>query len=136
MNIGNRHKTSNLGLTLLEMTIVILVLLSLIGLAFMSGKGVDEWKLGRDASETLRQVHTAQRMFLADNPTKAVNTIEAADIVPYMPGNVTVLPTVKSLTGDAPLSIKVDVSPPFIDDGSGVAYDPTGAGDGVWDLGD
>ncbi|MDP3851196.1 MAG: type II secretion system protein [Luteolibacter sp.] len=123
--------------TLLEMTIVIMVLIALISTGlFVSGK-MDEWKLGREASETLRRVYSAQRMFLADNPTKVVSTIVAADIIPYLPpGNATALPTVKSLTG-AQLGILVNVSPPVINAGSGVPYDPSGdIRDHLWDVGE
>jgi hypothetical protein len=97
---------------------------------------MDEWKLGRAASETLRQVYTAQRMFLADNPTRLVSAITNTDVIPYLPGNATSLPTVKSLTG-ADLGILVNVSPPVINAGSGVPYDPSGDNrDSLWDVGE
>jgi type II secretory pathway pseudopilin PulG len=128
--------TRRRGVTLLEMTIVILVMLSLMGTGFFVNKKMDEWKLGRAASETLRQVYSAQRMFLADNPTRLVSSLTATDVVPYMRGNATALPTVKSLTG-ANLGIRVNVSPPVIDAGSGVAYDPSGNNrDSLWDVGE
>jgi type II secretory pathway pseudopilin PulG len=57
--------------TLLEMTIVILVLLTLVGVGLFSSKKMGEWRLGREAGETLRVVYSAQRMYLADNPTEA-----------------------------------------------------------------
>lgn len=134
MKILLRSKRIKPALTLLEMTIVIMVLLGLISTGFFANKKVDEWKIGRVASETLRQVHTAQRMFLADNPTHPVDEIVAADIIPYLSGNVTELPTIKSLNGTE-LDIKLDVSPPVVVDGSGTTYDPSGdAEDGVWDI--
>jgi predicted lipoprotein len=106
------------------------------GTGFFVNKKMDEWKLGRAASETLRQVYSAQRMFLADNPTRLVSSLTATDVVPYMRGNATALPTVKSLTG-ANLGIRVNVSPPVIDAGSGVAYDPSGNNrDSLWDVGE
>ncbi len=123
--------------TLLEMTIVIMVLIALISSGlFVSGK-MDEWKLGRAASETLRQVYSAQRLFLADNPTRLVSSITAADVIPFLPpGNATALPTVESLTG-ANLSISVNVSPPVINAGTGVVYDPSGDNrDSLWDVGE
>lgn len=124
------------GVTLLEMTIVIMVLLALIGTGLFSYRKMDEWKLGRAASETLRQVYTAQRMFLADNPTRLVSSIVEADVIPYMRGNSTALPTVTSLTG-AQLGILVNVSPPVINAGSGVPYDPSGNNrDSLWDIGE
>lgn len=128
--------SSKPAFTLLEMTIVIMVLIALISTGmFVTGK-MDEWKLGRAASETLRQVHTAQRMFLADNPTRLVSSIAATDVIPYLSGNLTALPTVKSLNGSQ-LGILVNVSPPVINAGSGVPYDPSGDNrDSLWDVGE
>jgi type II secretory pathway pseudopilin PulG len=124
------------GFTLLEMTIVIMVLIALISTGLVVNRKMDEWKLGRAASETLRQVHSAQRMFLGDNPTRLVSSITATDIVPYLPGNATAMPTVKSLTGSQ-LQILVNVSPPVINSGTGVAYDPSGDNrDSLWDVGE
>jgi prepilin-type N-terminal cleavage/methylation domain-containing protein len=128
--------TRRRGFTLLEMTIVIMVLIALISTGLFVNTKMDEWKLGRAASETLRQVYTAQRMFLAENPTRLVSAITATDVIPYLPGNATSLPTVKSLTG-AELGILVNVSPPVINAGSGVPYDPSGDNrDSLWDVGE
>lgn len=129
-------RNSAWGFTLLEMTVVILVLLSLVNIGFFTSKKMDEWKLGRTASETLRTVYSAQRMYLADNPTTAVSALTPTLILPYMPGNVTVMPTVKSLTGTT-LGILVNVSPPVINAGSGTIYDPSGSNrDSLWDVGE
>ena len=118
------------------MTIVIMILMALMGTGlFVNGK-MDEWKLGRAASETLRQVYTAQRMFLADNPTRLVSSITDQDVIPYLSGNATAMPTVKSLSGSQ-FGILVNVSPPVINAGSGVAYDPSGDNrDSLWDVGE
>lgn len=122
--------------TLLEMTIVIMVLLALIGSGFMAFRGLDKWKLGRTASETLRQVYSAQRLFLADNPTRLVSSLTATELIPYLPNNATVMPKVTSLTGTQ-LSIIVNVSPPVVNNGSGSAYDPSGNNrDSLWDVGE
>lgn len=136
MKKSRQLTTRRRGVTLLEMTVVIMVLLALIATGLFSYGKMDEWKLGRSASETLRQVYTAQRMFLADNPTRLVTSIVPADVIPYMRGNATALPTVKSLTG-AQLGILVNVSPPVINAGSGVPYDPSGNNrDSLWDIGE
>lgn len=128
-------KRSRRAFTLLEMTIVIMVLLALIKIGLSVSTKMDEWKLGREASESLRTVYSAQRMYLADNPTKLVSAIVAADIIPYMPNNATALPTVKSLVGTQ-LSIIVNQTPPVINAGSGVTYDPSGnSKDLLWDVG-
>lgn len=131
-SIRPRHR----AFTLLEMTIVIMVLIALIGTGLFVNRKMDDWKLGREASETLRQVYSAQRMFLAENPTRLVSSLVAADVVPYLPTPSTALPTVKSLAGTN-LTIMVNVSPPFINAGSGVPYDPSGDNrDSLWDVGE
>jgi prepilin-type N-terminal cleavage/methylation domain-containing protein len=128
--------TRRRGFTLLEMTIVIMVLIALMSTGLVVNRKMDQWKLGRAASETVRQVYSAQRMFLADHPTRLVSSLTATDVIPYLPGNATALPTVKSLTGDN-LGILVNVSPPVINAGSGVPYDPSGNNrDSLWDVGE
>jgi hypothetical protein len=110
--------------------------MALIQVGLFSTKKMDEWKLGRAASETLRTVYSGQRMYLADNPTANVTALTSALILPYLPNNVTVMPTVKSLTSST-LSILVNVSPPVINAGSGVVYDPSGSNrDSLWDVGE
>jgi type II secretory pathway pseudopilin PulG len=122
--------------TLLEMTIVIMVLLALIKTGLFVSTKMDEWKLGRDGAETLRTVYSAQRMYLADNPTVAVTDITSTVIIPYLPNGATAMPTVKSLV-NTQLSILVNVSPPVINAGSGVTYDPSGSNkDSLWDVGE
>lgn len=140
MKTSRHQNKSTRAFTLLEMTIVIMVLISLMGSGLFVSRKMDEWKLGRQASETLRSVYSAQRMMLADKPTLSVSAITAtADanngIIPYLLNGMTAVPTVKSLTG-ASLAIKVNVSPPVINAGSGVTYDPSGnSEDSLWDVG-
>lgn len=123
------------GVTLVEMTLVILIILTLVGVGSFSMGKISEFKLGRSASETLRTVYTAQRIYLSDHPTKKVSEITAADIIPYLPDNANSLPTVESLDG-ATLGITVNVSPPVINGGVGGAYDPSGSStDSLWDVG-
>lgn len=123
------------GVTLLEMSMVILVLLTLIGTGLVVNRKMGEWRLGREAGETLRSVYSAQRMFLADNPTRLVSSITATELVRYLPNGATTMPTVKSLTG-ADLGIIVSVSPPVVNAGSGTTYDPSGnSKDSLWDVG-
>ncbi len=123
------------GFTLLEMTVVILVLLTLMGTGLFVTKQYGIWQAGRTASEHLRNVYSAQRLYLADNPTVAVADITAANIIPYLTNRATALPTVESLEGET-LTIKVNVNPPVIDDGAGGVYDPSGQPlDSLWDVG-
>lgn len=120
----------------MEMTIVMMIMLTLVGVGFYSANSIKSWRLGRDASEKLRTVHAAQRLCLSDNPTLAVSSLTPALVIPYLPTRDTALPTVESLTGTT-LSIKVDVFPPIINNGSGAAYDPSGnSKDSLWDVGE
>lgn len=126
---------SKRGVTLLEMTVVILVMLGLAQIGFFASRKMNEWKLGRGASETLRDVYSAQKMFLADNPVTRVENITAEDVLRYMRGTPDALPVVNSLTGD-PLVIRVSVSPPIFTTGGGAVYDPSGSPrDSLWDVG-
>lgn len=133
------------GLTLLEMTIVIMVLLSLIGAGLSASSMMDQWRLGRAASETLRSVYSAQRMYLADHPTTLVANLTEAMLIPYLPNRnpATVAPptlvaafqTVSPLSGAA-LNFNVAVSPPQFTQ-AGVRYDPSGGlTDSLWDVGE
>jgi prepilin-type N-terminal cleavage/methylation domain-containing protein len=123
------------GVTLIEMTVVILVLLGLASISFMYAKGTENWKRGKDAAQKLQTVYAAQRAYLADNPTVAVSTLTSALILPYMPTGETTIPTATAENGGT-LTIKLDVSPPVVVDGSGSAYDPSGStSDGLWDVG-
>jgi prepilin-type N-terminal cleavage/methylation domain-containing protein len=136
MKTQRLSRQSQKAFTLLEMTIVIMVLLALVKIGLFSSSKMDQWKLGRTASETLRSVYSAQRMYLADNPTVSVSSLTSALILPYMPGNITVMPTVTSLV-KTNLTILVNVSPPVINAGSGVTYDPSGSNrDSLWDVGE
>ena len=115
---------------------MLMVLLALISTGMFVSKKTDDWRLGRLASESLRSVYAAQRMYLADNPTFAVGSLTSALLIPYLPNQATSIPTVKSLTG-ATLNIIVNVSPPVVNSGSGSTYDPSGSSsDSLWDVGE
>ncbi|MGB0774442.1 MAG: prepilin-type N-terminal cleavage/methylation domain-containing protein [Akkermansiaceae bacterium] len=123
------------GVTLIEMTVVIVVLMVLIGISVFAVGGYNEWKLATEGSRKLRLVYSAQRTYLAEHPTEDVSTLTAAKIIPYLSDDSAALPKVESLDGSQ-LSIKVDVTPPIIDDGTGSAYDPSGdSKDNLWDVG-
>ena len=113
-----------------------MVLMALISTGLFVSKKTDEWRLGRQASESLRSVYSAQRMYLADNPTASVGSLTSTLLIPYLPNQATSIPTVKSLTG-ATLNLIVNVSPPVINSGSGGTYDPSGCStDSLWDVGE
>lgn len=136
MKIDRQHPIRlNRGATLLEMSIVIMLLLALIGSGFYITAKVGDWRRGRDAAETLRTVYSAQRMYLADHPTTPVNSLTPEMLVPYLPAGVPQMPKVTSLE-DTELAVLVSVSPPTVDAGDGKPYDPSGSPkDGLWDVG-
>lgn len=156
MKLSHRPATGpRNGFTLLEMTIVIMVLLALVKIGLFTSTKMDEWKLGRSASETLRKVYAAQRMYLADNPVTSVADLTDLMLIPYLP-NVKVitpqpttlkaaLPAVKSLTG-AVLGFRIndtdDKKPAvYLTDSGGALYDPTSPApdyppDSLWDIGE
>jgi type II secretory pathway pseudopilin PulG len=132
----SRHRRSAYlrGMTLIEITIVLCVLMALIGTGLYVGGSIKTWRAGRSAAEALRSVHTAQRMFLADNPTVPVANITAQQIIPYLPDRAVALPTISPLKGAA-LTIRVNSVPPVLLQGGSV-YDPSGsATDNLWDVG-
>jgi type II secretory pathway pseudopilin PulG len=129
--------------TLIEMSLVILVLLALMSAGFMTSNAYKSWTAGKQASDTLRTVYVAQRTFFADNPTVPINTVTHALLLPYLPNNPTSFPTVKSLTGGN-LTIFVGASPPYLttsstSSGSSLParYDPSNdTNDSLWDVGE
>jgi len=132
----SRHRRRPLlpGLTLIEMTIVICVLMALIGTGLYVGGSIKTWRAGRDAGEKLRAVYSAQRMYLADNPTVNTANITAANLIPYLPDRANAMPTVAPLKGSA-LTIRVSVVPPVLLQGN-TPYDPSGStSDNLWDAG-
>lgn len=144
MKLSHQPTFPQRAFTLLEMTIVILVLLTLIGTGVFSAGKMGEWKQAREVGEALRTVRTAQRMFLADNPTTLVANITEAELIPYIPGVSqtppmpttlsAVLPALKSLNGSS-LGFLVNEFPPRVAI-SGVKYDPSGSDtDSLWDSG-
>lgn len=131
------------GLTLIEMTIVILVLLILTGIGMQSAQWIGAWRLGKLASETLRSVHAAQRMYVADNPLAAVAGFDAALIDPYVIGGPPVAPApidgaalqiIYNFIEDDDTSPMLGQLVPIVDQGG--RYDRSTTNfDGLWDIG-
>lgn len=124
------------GTTLLELTVVIMVILSMIGATMYFAGNIDEWRKGKLGSEALREVYAAQRGFLSDNPRRSVSSLTDAELIPYLPNQATALPTPEALDGSA-LAVNVKVSPPVLRTASGTTYDPSGTTkDSLWDIGE
>lgn len=124
------------GLTLIEVTVVIVMLMILIGLSVFAVNGYKEWELSSEATQKLRKVYNAQRTYLAEHPTEDVSSLTASKVIPYLSDNAAALPTAEALDGSQ-LTVKVDVSPPVWLNAGGITYDPSGEpDDGHWDVGD
>jgi len=132
--ISHSRQKFEKGLSLVEMSLVIALMLGLATMVTYSVSGILEWKTGRDATEKLRAVYVAQKSYLADRPSKTISTFTAAELIPYLPGNPGSMPTAKS-TGDQSLTLNFTTMPPFFMMGTD-RYDPSGSNtDGLWDVG-
>ena len=122
------------GMTIIELSVTLGLMLSLASVVVMSANGITDWKLARNAGLDLRSVYVAQKSYLADHPTNSIATVVAADLSPYMPLQGATIPSVESLEGTQ-LPINFNVIPPVVVNG-GSTYDPSGNSmDGLWDVG-
>ncbi len=119
------------GLTIIEISVVLAVLLMLATMIFLSLNGMNDWKKAKLAGENLRVVYLAQKTYLADHPTDSVSALDASKLLPYLPNGAAAIPQIEKLDGTE-VVIKLDVMPP-VATGS---YDPSGrTDDGLWDVG-
>jgi len=119
------------GMTIIEITLVLGLLVSMAALSLLAAGGMDKWKKGKAAAESLRMVYIAQKTYMADHPTDAVADLTNALLVPYLASGVAAIPQVEDLDG-VMLDIIVTVMPPVITGN----YDPSGrTDDSVWDVG-
>jgi Flp pilus assembly protein TadG len=136
MNRNQPQRGTSRGVTLIEMSLVIFVLIALMTTGIYFSSAISDWKRGRDASEVLRAAYVAQRTFLADYPTTDVSTLTRDQLLGYLPNSPATFPTVTSLDG-AELDVNVSVTPPVVDSGDGSPYDPSGKpSDSLWDVGE
>ena len=135
-NTDARKPRVEAGTTLLELTVVIMVILAMIGATMFVTGGISEWRKGKLGAEALREVYAAQRSFLADNPRRAVSSLTPAELIQYLPGRSGVMPTPEAVDGSL-LVVNVTVSPPVLNAVDGTAYDPSGTTrDSLWDVGE
>jgi len=137
-NIKNSpQKEFERGLTLIELTVVMAILLTLLAISVTTVRGYHRWQAENAGTALLRSVYNAQRTYLSENPTVPVASVTAANIFPYLSetvdaprdadGNVTALPIVTFEEVD--YNVLVNVSPPTFN------VDPSGdPNDGSWDL--
>lgn len=123
---------SGQGFTLVELTVVIVVILVLVGAASLGIKPYFDYRDGRAAGEALRTVKAAQLMYLSDNPSTLPSDLTQAELLLYMPNGT--WPTLPSVNSAIP-TIKFTVFPPAALL-SGAPYDPSvKTNDGLWDVG-
>lgn len=109
-------------------------MLALSSLVLYSASSISDWRKGREAAEKLRSVYLAQKSFLADQPSKDRTTFTAAELIPYLPGRLSTMPTQTGKSGET-LTVHFQVMPPVFRNGT-ANYDPSGStNDGLWDVG-
>ena len=131
MRHSSTYRSNRKALTIVELSVVIMVMTILISTVTFSISAYKNWQKGLQAGETLKAVYQAQRLYLADNPTTQVANLTNADIIPYLPTGMAAMPTVTGLDGVA-YNINVTVSPPTI---IGYEDQSKSADDGQWDAG-
>lgn len=122
------------GLSLIEITLVIALMLTLATMVTYSVTSMTDWQKGRSASEKLKSVYIAQKSYLADHPTKTSTDFTSSKLIPYLPGQSTEMPTEESLSGDSLALDFMSMPPKFML--TGQHYDPSDNNrDGLWDVG-
>ena len=124
------------GMTLIELTLVILVIMGFMTASLFFAGNIREWRKGKVASVSLRSVYAAQRGFLADNPRRTLTSLVPTELVPYLPDKAAIFPVVQDL-GGTNLTYNVQVTPPVLETSAGETYDPSGKpDDSLWDVGE
>ncbi len=147
-----QHKSTHpRGVTLLELSMVMALILSLAFLGSYSMQQYQEWQKGRNASLTLEAVYEAQRAYLADHPTLTPAQLQESDLLEYLPqgwgaesgvqsmAQLLARGQISGISGEA-LDLDINHMPPTFTLGGSV-YDPTqtrtgGRWDGLWDTGE
>ncbi len=133
--VGKKKNTrGSSAMTVIELSLTLALMLSFASIAVFSVSGMKKWKLARIAGEEVRAVYLAQKSYLADHPVAEVAELSSADILPYMSGGRTEMPSVKSLENEM-LSIDFNKMPPVVVS-AGATYDPSDSdSDSLWDVG-
>ncbi|MAS95824.1 MAG: hypothetical protein CMO55_21685 [Verrucomicrobiales bacterium] len=130
--LRNKHTTR--GLSLIEITLVIGLMLALASIITYSVSAMTDWQKGRDASEKLKAVYIAQKSYMADHPSKVASSFTSSELIPYLPNRPGAMPSANSLE-DQSLELNFAVMPPQFFLG-GAKYDPSDSPtDSLWDVG-
>jgi type II secretory pathway pseudopilin PulG len=131
----NTRSRSAPGFSLLELSFVMMLILSLCGAIGLGVTSIQKWKKGKNASLALQAVYAAQRSYMADHPTADVAALTSTQLQSYLPQGWTAMPEVAGLNGET-LSLDFTVMPPKLLLGTS-PYDPSDrTDDGLWDTGD
>ncbi|MFC5049943.1 type II secretion system protein [Rubritalea spongiae] len=128
----NKQKLHPSGVTLVELSVVMSILIILVSTTTFSVSAYKNWKVGLEAGEDLKAIYQAQRLYLADHPTESKGNLTTAKIIPYLPDSYNgAMPVINDLDG-TPLVITITEVPPVFANG----YDPSPPNNnGVWDAG-
>lgn len=122
------------GLTLVEISLVIGIMLALASVVTYSISSMTNWQKGRTAAESLKAVYVAQKGYLADHPTHDPSHFTQERLLPYLPGRPGAFPEAEDLDGGE-LQLNFETMPPTWQR-SGNDYDPSDkSDDGLWDIG-
>jgi len=137
------RRGSERGVTLVELSITIAVLILLATAFTISARPYFAYRDGRAAGEALRSVKAAMQLYLADNPSTSVAALTPALLAPYLPPQSTQnaqqnpnspLPALPLVNGTMP-TIQVTSFPPIATLNNN-PYDPSPTkSDGLWDVG-
>ena len=126
-----RDLAGSRGMTLIEMSLSLALLMGMTSIVVFSMAGISDWKRARDAGLDLRAVYIAQKGYLSDHPTSDITSVVAADLLPYLPQGFSGIPAPEDLEGNI-LTVNFNVVPPRFSNG----YDPSDAtDDSLWDVG-
>lgn len=139
------RNNSEAGLSLIEISLCIAILLLLGGAFLLSITGTNGWTEARQAGDILRAVTAMQRLYLADHPSQQVSSLTTALLEPYIPAGFNwpngvewSLPNHALVNGQyvsVSPTINVTVFPAVAWQG-GAVFDPTpSTSDGLWDAG-
>lgn len=132
---SHKRSRSSAGFSLLELSLVMALILSLVGAIGFGFTAIQRWKKGKNGSLALQAVYAAQRSYMADHPTADIATVTSATLEPYLPQGWSSMPVVPGLSGET-LTVDHTIMPPKLLLGTSV-YDPSGkSDDGLWDTSD
>ena len=134
------NKYNKKGFTLIELTVVIVLILSIASISTFTVQSYVTWKEGIEAGAKLKEIHIAQKLYLADfpleTPSELADPVNKQKFLNYLDSFNKHLPIInaKKKDGGSELEINILVIPPTLLLNN-QEYDPTGKKDNLWDAG-